>query len=192
LKGLLCLLVAASPLQAAALPAWWQALPGLVRLESDFVQESESAVFGKLEKDGKIQLAQGGRLRVTYRQGMVLVSDGVNLIQYDPAAVTAQRTALRTATQEMPLLNILVNPAALSEAYRISSERADQVNLEPKRKDLPRIVVEGRDGFLRRVFWKDATGAQQMLELKNPHVPGTSFPPAVFTFKTPGGTRWIK
>ncbi len=191
MKCLLCLLVAAGALQAADLPAWWKALPRLSRLESGFIQESDSAVFGKLKKEGKIQLAKGGRLRVTYMKGMVLVSDGINLIQYDPLAMTAQRLALHSATRDMPLLNILVDPAALESAYQIKAENADQVLLEPKRKDLPKVTVEGKDGLLSRVSWTDATGARQVLELKNPRVPSTDFPPSVFTFKAPAGTRWI-
>ena len=184
-------LFAAGTLQAAELPAWWKALPHLSRLESGFIQESESAVFGKLKKEGKIQLAKGGRLRVTYVKGMVLVSDGIHLIQYDPMAVTAQRLSLRSATRDMPLLNILVDPTALESAYQIKAETADQVLLEPKRKDLPKVMVEGKDGLLKRVTWTDATGAKQVLELKNPRVPNTDFPPSVFTFKAPAGTRWI-
>lgn len=187
----LCILVAAGALQAADLPVWWKALPGLPRLESGFVQESESAVFGKLQKEGRIQLARGGRLRVTYLKGMVLVSDGINLIQYDPSAMTAQRLSLASATKDMPLLNILVDPGAVEAAYRVQAESAERVLLEPKRKDLPRVVVEGRKGLLSRVTWTDATGAKQSIELKNPRVPGSAFPASIFTFKAPAGTRWL-
>src|SRR5512145_3326192 len=101
LKPLACLLAAAGSLGASGLPAWWTALPGLPRLESRFTQESESAVFGKLRREGKLQLAKGGRLRVTYDKGMILVADGTNLIQYDPMARTAQRLSLRTARKDM-------------------------------------------------------------------------------------------
>ena len=190
MKPLLCSLVAISVLQGAELPAWWKLLPNLARLESGFIQESESAVFGKLTKTGKLQLAKGGRLRVTYEKGMVLVSDGVHLTQYDPMARTAQRLELRSATKDMPLLNILVDPAALGAAYTIRAENGD-VQLEPRRKDLPKVLVEGRNGLLKRVTWTDATGAKQVLELTKPRVPGQDFPPAVFTFKAPAGTRWI-
>jgi outer membrane lipoprotein-sorting protein len=183
--------LAASVLQSAELPAWWKALPRLVRLESDFIQESDSAVFGKLKKEGTIQLAQGGRLRVTYVKGMILVCDGINLVQYDPMAMTAQRLVLRSATKEMPLLNILVDPTALESAYEIKSEAVDQVQLEPKRKDLPKVLVEGKHGYLRRVTWTDATGAKQVLELTSPRVPKGPFPSSTFTFKAPPGIRWI-
>jgi outer membrane lipoprotein-sorting protein len=183
--------MAASVLQSAELPAWWKALPRLARFESSFLQESESAVFGKLKKVGTIQLAQGGRLRVTYVKGMILVCDGINLVQYDPMAMTAQRLVLRSATREMPLLNILVDPAALGTTYDIKSEATDQVQLEPKRKDLPKVLVEGKDGHLRRVTWTDATGARQVLELTSPRIPTKPYPSSTFTFKAPPGTRWI-
>jgi outer membrane lipoprotein-sorting protein len=191
LKCLVCALLAAGALQAAGLPAWWEALPRLARLESGFVQESESAVFGKLRKEGTLQLAKGGRLRVTYVKGMVLVSDGVNLIQYDPMVKTAQRLTLRSATRDMPLLNILVDPAALGASYQVRVENADQVLLDPKRKDLPKVMIEGKNGFLKRVTWTDGTGAKQVLELKNPHVPRQDFLPSVFIFEAPAGTRWV-
>ena len=161
------------------------------RLESAFVQESASAVFGKLKKEGTLQLAKGGRLRVTYQGGTVLVSDGVELIQYDPQTRTAQRLSLNAATRDMPLLNILVDPAALEDAYLVKSARADEVTLEPKRKDLLPITVEGRNGLLKRVIWVDGTGARQVLELKNPRIPRKAFPPSIFTFMAPAGTRWI-
>lgn len=192
MKALMCVvLLAGVALQAAELPAWWKALPRLSRLESEFIQESESAVFGKLKKEGKIQLAKGGRLRVTYVKGMVLVADGIHLIQYDPMSMTAQRLSLNSATRVMPLLNILVDPAALERAYQIRAENADQVLLEPKWKDLPKVTVEGKAGLLKRVTWIDATGAKQVLELKTPRVPKKDFPPSLFTFKAPVGTRWI-
>ena len=175
MKGLLCVLVAAGALQSADLPPWWKALPRLARFESGFIQESESAVFGKLRKEGKLQLAKGGRLRVTYVKGMVLVSDGINLIQYDPMAMTAHRLALRSATRDMPLLNILVDPAALGAAYEIKAENPDQVLLEPKRKDLPQVLVEGKDGFLRRLTWTDATGAKHPLAADAVVVSGSTF-----------------
>jgi outer membrane lipoprotein-sorting protein len=187
---MICLLVAGI-VQAAELPSWWRALPRMSRLESDFVQESESAVFGKLKKEGHLQMASGGRLRVTYTKGLLLVSDGVSLIQYDPAARTAQRLELRSATRDMPLLNLLVDPAALEAAYSIKAESEERIQLEPKRKDLPKVTVEGRDGFLKRVTWIDATGAKQALELKAPRVPKSSFPATTFVFTAPVGTRWI-
>ena len=185
------LLLVTGFVQAAELPSWWKALPRMVRLESEFVQESESAVFGKLKKAGRLQLGSGGRLRVTYEKGLLLVSDGVNLIQYDPVTRTAQRLDLRSATRDMPLLNLLVDPAALEAAYSVKAEDEDRIQLDPKRKDLPKVTVEGRDGFLRRVTWIDGTGAKQVLELKNPHIPKTAFPPSNFSFKAPAGTRWI-
>ena len=192
MRGLVWVLAAAGALQAAELPAWWTALSRLPRLESGFVQESESAVFGSLRKEGSIQLAKGGRIRVAYRAGVTLVADGATLVQYDPQARTAQRFSLRSARQDMPLLNLLVDPAALAEVYQIKASRGDQVLLEPKRKGLPQITVEGAGGFLKRVSWTDATGAAQTLVLTDPHIPGTAFPSAGFTFKAPAGTRWIE
>jgi len=192
LRTFLCVLAAVGTLQAAGLPAWWRALPDLPRLESAFVQASESAVFGQLRKEGTLQLSKGGRLRVAYQGGMVLVADGTDLVQYDPQARTAQRLSLDAAVRDMLLLNILVDPGALESAYLARSTGADQVTLDPRRKDLARITVEGRNGFLRRVTWVDATGATQVLELKNPRVPPRAFPPSTFTFKAPAGVRWIK
>jgi outer membrane lipoprotein-sorting protein len=160
-------------------------------MEAEFVQESESAVFGKLTKAGTLQLATGGRLRVTYVKGMVLVSDGSKLIQYDPAARTAQRMDLRSAAKDMPLLNVLVNPSALENSYVVKAEGEDRVLLEPKRKELPEVTVEGRGAFLNRVTWTDPTGARQMLQLKNSRIPKADFPASMFKFAAPQGTRWI-
>jgi outer membrane lipoprotein-sorting protein len=176
---------------AQGLPTWWTSMPGLARLESNFVQQSESEVFGSLQRHGTIQLAKGGRIRVAYSTGLLVVSDGTSMIQYDPAARTAQRFNLRSAASDMPLLNVLLDLKALGSAYRIVAAESDHVKLEPRRPGLPKVELEGRGGFLHFVSWADSTGAKQTLELKNPHVPAAAFPASVFTFQAPSGTRWL-
>jgi len=166
-------------------------MPELPRLESRFVQQSESAVFGSLQRRGTIQLAKGGRIRVAYTTGLLVVSDGSSLIQYDPAARTAQRFNLHSAAADMPLLNILLDLKALGSAYRVTAMGQDRVKLEPKKKGLPVVELEGRAGYLHSVAWSDPTGAKQVLELKDPHAPAAAFPASVFTFQAPPGTRWL-
>jgi outer membrane lipoprotein-sorting protein len=163
----------------------------MLRLESGFVQQSESAVFGKLNRQGHLKLAKGGRLRVEYRQGLLLVADGRSLTQYDPDARTAQRTTLRSAAADVPLLNILLNPADLAGFYEAKAGPGQTVALEPRRPGLPRVVLTGNAGLLRRIQWQDATGASQQIELQDPRVPAAPFDPAVFTFQAPAGTRWL-
>lgn len=160
-------------------------------LESGFVQQSESAVFGKLRRQGQLKLAKGGRLRLEYRQGLLLVADGSNLIQYDPEARTAQRIALRSAAADTPLLNVLLNPGALTGFYQAKAGPAQTVALEPLRPGLPRVVLTGRDGLLQRIQWTDGTGASQEIELEQPRIPSAPFPPATFSFQAPAGTRWL-
>ncbi len=181
----------AGVLWAGALPAWWKALPRTSRMECTFVQESESAVFGKLRKEGTLKLAQGGKLHVAYTKGMLLIADGRNLVQYDPIAMTAQRMDLRSAAAEMPLLNILVDPGALDTSYEAKAEDEGKVLLEPRRRNLPKVMLEGKDGMLWRITWTDGTGAKQVLELKNPQIPKVDFPATTFVFRAPVGTRWI-
>ncbi len=176
---------------APGLPDWWKAFPSLPRLESAFVQESESAVFGKLTRQGRIQLAQGGRLRVQYRQGGLVVADGVNLIQYDPDARTAQRIRLRTAAGDTPLLYVLLNPGALRGYYDAKPGAGESLTLEPSRPSLPRVELDGHGGLLKRIQWIDGTGARQVIELQNPTVPPVPFPASTFTFQAPPGTRWL-
>jgi outer membrane lipoprotein-sorting protein len=185
-------LAATMAAQATVLPGWWTALHRMSRMEATFIQESESAVFGKLTKEGTLQLGHGGRFRVSYTKGIVLVSDGIQLIQYDPATRTAQRMDLRTATREMPLLNVLVDPASIESFYTVRGDGESRVTLEPKRKELPKVMIEGSGTFLRRIAWTDPTGAQQTLDLKQPRSPKRDFPPATFIFTAPAGTRWIQ
>jgi outer membrane lipoprotein-sorting protein len=175
---------------AQELPAWWRTFPTLPRLESAFTQESESAVFGNLARQGQLQLAKGGRLRVAYRKGTLLVADGNSLVQYDADARTAQRIRLRTAAGDTPLLYVLLNPGALS-GYYLARPAGDQgVVLEPRRQGLPKVELTGRGGLLQRIQWTDGTGARQVLQLQNPRVP-PAFPAGTFTFQAPAGTRWI-
>ena len=181
-----------SPLAAGALPGWWVAFPRAARLESAFVQESESGVFGKLRRNGTLRLAEGGRLRVEYHKGMLLVSDGKSLVQYDPEARTAQRVNLRSATEDAPLLNLLLNPRNLEATFRVQAGPGGEVvYLEPRKPGLPSVVVEGQGSFLKRVRWTDGTGAKQVLELQAPRIP-SALSPALFVFKAPVGTRWLE
>jgi len=53
LPVLLC--VALMPVQAAV-PGWWTAFSRMPSMESRFRQESESAVFGKLAREGRLAL----------------------------------------------------------------------------------------------------------------------------------------
>lgn len=177
---------------AGPLPAWWRTFPSQPRLDSAFTQASESAVFGKLERRGRLRLAQGGRLRVEYRQGGLVVADGSHLVQYDPEARTAQRIRLRDAAGDTPLLYVLLNPGALGGYYQARpGAGAQDVVLEPRRPGLPRVELAGQGGLLQRIQWTDGTGARQVLELQDPKVPGTAFPPGTFTFQAPAGTRWL-
>lgn len=183
--------VLATAARAEALPDWWRSFPTLPRLEGAFAQESESAVFGKLVRHGRLKLAQGGRLRVEYQKGGLLVADGASLVQYDPDARTAQRYKLRTAAGDAPLLYVLLNPGALAGYYQAKpGATAQEVTLEPSRPGLPRVDLTGQGRLLKRIQWTDATGARQVIELQDPKVPGP-FPPATFTFQAPAGTRWL-
>ena len=178
--------------RADELPSWWRTFPSLPRLESPFTQESQSAVFGKLVRQGQLMLAKGGRLRVEYRRGGLLVADGSSLVQYDPDARTAQRIKLRTAAEDTPLLFVLLNPGALGGYYEARpGATAQGVVLEPRRPGLPKVELTGRGSLLQRIQWVDGTGARQVIELQDPKVPPAPFPPSVFTFQAPAGTRWL-
>jgi outer membrane lipoprotein-sorting protein len=177
--------------KAEALPAWWRAFLATPRLECAFVQESESAVFGKLTREGQLKLAKGGRLRVEYRKGLLLVADGRSLVQYDAEARTAQRLTLRGAVADSPLLNVLIDPGALEVFYAVQAGPDETVALEPRRTGIPRVELSGHGGMLQRIQWTDGTGAKQQIELKDPRQPGQAFAPAVFTFQAPAGTRWL-
>ena len=135
--------------------------------------------------------AKGGRLRVEYRKGVLLVADGASLIQYDPDARTAQRTRLRTAAADMPMLYILLNPGALAGYYEVRPAGGDTLTLEPRRQDLPRVELTGRGNLLQRIQWTDATGARQVIQLQDPHIPAAPFAASEFTFQAPAGTRWL-
>ena len=172
-----------------ALPAWWRQFSNLPNLESEFVQTSESAVFGTLRKQGRLAVARGGRLRVAYEKGLLLVSDGKRLVQYDPQTHTAQGLDLARAMGEFPLLNVLIDPRTLETSYEVISEGA-KLRLKPRRAGLPEVQVEGQDTFPTRITWKDGTGAQQNLSLINPRA-SSSLGVANFRFDPPKGTRWL-
>ena len=189
-RMLLCACLSLGFLRAGTLPSWWRAFPTTPGLASPFVQESDSAVFGKLRREGVLRLGQGGRLRVEYHKGILLVSDGRTLIQYDPEARTAQRLELRSAAASAPMLNILVKPATLAETFRVDpGPGAEGVTLVPRHPGLPTVVLEGQGGLLKRIRWTDATGARQVLELKAPRA--TPADADAFTFKAPAGTHWL-
>lgn len=174
----------------SAAPAWWENLRSNPRLESSFVQESDSAVFGKVRRTGRLQVAPGGRIRVAYDKGLLVISDGRTLVQYDAAARTAQRASLRSLQREMPLLNILVDPKSLDQAYGMKWSGTERVELVPLRPGGIKVDLEGRNGMLWKIHWVDATGAGQTLELTQ----ARSTAPlgsANYRFQAPSGTRWV-
>ena len=161
------------------------------RLSASFLQTSDSAVFGKLQRRGTLRLAKGGRLRVAYADGLELVSDGVSLIQYDPDTRTAQAMAFQDAAADTPLLRLLTDPGRLQGSYSIEAGGKDQVHLKPLKPGLPEVRIEGSGRLPRRLKWTDASGAGQVLELQNATIPPKDFPAGTFTFQAPKGTRWL-
>ncbi|BDU77292.1 LolA family protein [Mesoterricola sediminis] len=177
----------------AQVPAWWKAFTASPRLESRFTQTSESAVFGQLKRTGLLRLARGGKLRVDYHQGLLLVADGTSLVQYDPSTRTAQKVDIQGALKDAPLLAVLLDPAALERVYTVKpGPGADAFSLEPRAKGLPPVALTGRGGLPRSLAWTDPTGARQVLTFEDPRVPGKPFEGSLFTFKAPAGTRWLK
>lgn len=181
LSALICLPVCASA------PAWWTQLMQGRTLSADFVQESDSAVFGKVQRKGRLQVAPGGRLRVTYEGGLLLIADGKRVIQYDPDTRSAQRMELKRAVADAPLLALLAEPRQIERHYRMSFS-GEKVTLSPRSKDLPAVEAEGKGAFPTRFRWVDATGATQELRLSSPSAAAP--PSGTFTFSPPAGTRW--
>lgn len=184
------LLPAALAPASAAPPAWWRALLRLERLESPFVQVSDSAVFGAVSRTGTLRLAKGGRLQVVYETGLRIAADGTALIQFDPGTRTAQRMDLQAAARETPLLALLLDPARIGQVFKVVNLPDGKIRLEPSRPGLPVVEAEGQGAFLQTLRWTDPTGARQVLRLTKPKVPAP-FPAGTFSLKVPEGTRWL-
>jgi outer membrane lipoprotein-sorting protein len=161
------------------------------RVQAAFAQTSDSAVFGKLKRKGSVRLAKAGRLRVVYEDGLELVSDGRSLIQFDPDTRTAQRMDLMDAALEAPLLRLLTDPAKLGSTYSVEPSANGQVRLKPWKPGLPEIRIEGSGSLPRRLAWTDASGAGQVMDLLDAHIPVKDFPAETFRFQAPKGTRWL-
>ncbi|WP_257303261.1 LolA family protein [Geothrix campi] len=185
----ICLLALLGTPLSAALPGWWTAFPRVPVLASRFRQESDSAVFGKMAREGNLLLARGGRLKVAYDSGLTVTSDGRHLVQYDPDTRTAQRVELARAVRDFPLLGILLDPARIEALYRVEPLGGDAVKLVPRAPDVPALKATGRKGLLRSLEWTDPTGARQRLELLDPKTPPSPGPGA-FKPQVPAGTRW--
>jgi len=179
-------------LAGADAPAWWRTFIHAPRMEARFVQEADSAVFGKLTRTGTLRLGGGGRLRVEYTKGLLLVADGKSLVQYDAQARTAQKVDLRSASQGAPLLWVLLDPDALDKVFTLKpGPGPDAFSLEPRGKGLPTVFLEGKGGLPLRIRWTDPTGAHQVLAFQGPHAPAAPFPASLFVFSPPAGTRWL-
>lgn len=189
MKALL-FVAAAMASASAAQPAWWSAMLRLERLESPFVQVSDSAVFGAISRTGTLHLAKGGRIQVVYGTGLRIVADGTALIQHDPGTRTAQRMDLQAATRETPLLMLLLDPARIDQVFKVQGLPDGRIRLVPRGSGLPVVEAEGRGAFLQTLTWTDPTGARQVLRLTKPKVPA-SFPAGTFSLKVPEGTRWL-
>lgn len=174
-------------------PPWWTALRQNPRLEARFTHTSESAVFGRLRRGGTLSLAPGGCLRVAYDEGLLLVSEGKQLIQYDPDTRTAQVLPLTEALREFPLLGLLVSPARVDLLYKVVSLPEGRLRLEAKTPQAIRsIELSGKGGQLQRLRWVDPSGAAQDLELEGARTPASPQSPEKFRFEAPAGTRWLK
>lgn len=178
--------VQASP---AALPTWWPAFLRQPDFQARFTQDSESAVFGSIQRKGSLAVARGGRLRAAYAKGLVLVADGRDLVQYDPDTRTAQRWDLRAARAEAPLLALLLDPASVAANFTQEPLDGRRLRLKPRRKDLPDVELEGQGATPTVLRWTDPSGAKQVLRLEG--VRAGAVDPAVFRFDPPAGTRWI-
>lgn len=161
------------------------------RLQATFVQTSDSAVFGKLKRKGSVRLAKAGLLHVVYEDGLELMADGDSLIQYDPDTRTAQRMDLQAAALETPMLRLLTDPAKLGRTYAIEPLGKGQVRLKPLKQGLPEIRIDGAGKLPNRLAWTDASGAGQVLELRDAKVPPKDFPAGTFEFHAPKSTRWL-
>ena len=179
------------------MPSWWYNWTRQGAFSSPFIQEGESAAFGKLTKNGTILTASGGRLRVEYEKGVLLMSDGRQLWQYDPSTRTAQSHDLKDVSGEWPLLRLLTDPTALNKVFHVNPQSDGKIKLTPKksersvRSDLPEILLEGKGGFLYRATWKDGTGAMQVLTLTNPRSPSDPGN-RPFSFELPKGAKWLR
>ena len=185
----LIVLVAAGP-AALVVPSWWTAFLKLPSFQARFLQESESAVFGTLNRRGTLAGARGGRLRASYEKGLVLVADGKTLVQYDPDTRTAQRWDLREARTEAPMLALLLDPASTGAYYSVQQLDGGRLRLKPRRKDLPEVEMEGSGSTPTALRWIDPSGARQVLRLEGV-VAGAPMPAATFRFDPPAGTRWV-
>ena len=174
-----------------SLPSWWNQWRQSSFFSSPFIQEGESAAFGKLIRKGSILTARGGRLRVEYEKGILLLCNGKQLIQYDQSTRTAQMHDLNSISAEWPLLRILTDPGALAQVFNVNALDSGAIKLSHKKNELPEILLEGKGSFLHKVSWVDGTGARQTLTLTAPRIPkdpGNS----PFTFLPPSDTKWIQ
>ncbi|HJV23986.1 MAG TPA: outer membrane lipoprotein carrier protein LolA [Holophagaceae bacterium] len=189
MRRLLPILLGGALVLSAQAPAWWTRLQTRPSLQSTFVQEGDSAVFGKVSREGSLRLAPGGRLRVAYTRGLLIVCDGRKLIQYDPDTRSAQRLDLKRALSEAPLLTVLMDPRDVARHFKVTFQ-GDRVTLTPKEPGLPTLEAEGRGPWPERFQWTDATGARQVLRLKDPRPAQED--PGAFRFSPPAGTRWAE
>jgi len=189
---MLPLIIAPPAIQAPdqTMPSWWDTWKQKTTFSSPFVQESESAAFGKLTKEGTILLARGGRLRVEYKKGIQIISNGQQIIQYDPSTRTAQKYELEEISQEWPLLRLLTDPSAIGQVFQINPQSDGKIKLTPKKAGLPELLLEGKGTFLHSITWKDGTGAKQVMTLTDPNTPPNPGS-APFSFKLPSKAKWI-
>jgi outer membrane lipoprotein-sorting protein len=176
--------------QPTPTPAWWNNWRRLSTFSSPFVQESESAAFGKLASKGTILIASGGRLRVEYDKGAILLCDGRQLVQYDPSTRTAQRHGLDGISDDWPLLRVLTDPTTLDQVFKVTVQSSGEIVLTPKNPGPPEIVLTGKGEFLHSAAWTDGTGAKQVLTLTAPRIPPSPGKER-FSFRLPAGAKWI-
>ena len=179
-------------------------------LEARFRQRYHHRIYQRTQTStGRLRFDGSGRMRFDYDNpnGKVIVSDGVNLVAYEPSDGLGPGQYVKTSVSEDGLHSgfaFLTGRARILEDYRVRlldnqrfRWRGHVLELRPRAQDpnLRRVLlfIDGRSetfGVVHRVRIDDHEGNQNQLTLRSMRL-NRDLGPSAFRFEPPAGARRV-
>lgn len=168
----------------SALTSLENALNSIKTLEAGFTQKNSDGSTFK----GKVFLSRPGKIKFDYEdpKGMVIISDGENLIYFDPDAHQATYLSLEDSPASL-LLDEVLNFEKHATVMSID-ESKDLITVylkTLKTKHEVTLFIDAKDKMLKGWKTVDLQGNESILSFSDIKKNGTFCDPELFVFKRP-------
>ena len=190
--GIIFLMLLFSPLRADDSMVLVQRLAALTSLQADFVWlVQDTAQSGYSQRRGKLYFQRPYQLRweVEAPFPQLIVSDGINIHQFDPDLQQAIIQPLDTRPDWVPLLLIASDTETITQSYRVNFDSTQDIfYLYPKDASslFTRLQLYFRDNFVTGMRMEDSSNRYTEISFKNVAI-NSPLPVDLFVFVPPPG-----